>query len=332
MIEKPDLDDICIQSRLEEEYGLTVTRLTFLPLGANLNAAVYRAAAGDGKAYFLKLLKGPFDETGVAIPRLLKAQGIQAIIAPLETRDHKLWGSLDPYTMILYPFIQGEDGYQVDLTDQQWVDFGGVLRRVHAVIVPPALRRLIPREVYSPRWREMLTTFQAQAESDRFVDPVAAKAAAFMRSKRGEISYMVQRAETLGQALQARSLEFVLCHSDVHAGNLLIAENGALYLVDWDTPIFAPKERDLLLIGGSGRWNDERKTALFYQGYGPAAVDQMALAYYRYERIIEDLAVECEQLFLSGAGGEDREQAYQFFISNFLTDHEVELARKVDTG
>ena len=43
---------------------------------------------------------------------------------------------------------------------------------------------------------------------------------------------------------------FVLCHSDIHGGNILIADTGELYVVDWDDPILAPKERDLMFIGG----------------------------------------------------------------------------------
>jgi spectinomycin phosphotransferase len=54
---------------------------------------------------------------------------------------------------------------------------------------------------------------------------------------------------------------------------------------------------------GAGRTAQEEET-LFYQGYGPTAIDPAALAYYRYERIVEDIAVYCEKLFLSDTGGD----------------------------
>jgi len=64
---------------------------------------------------------------------------------------------------------------------------------------------------------------------------------------------------------------FILCHADIHAWNLLIDVNGRLYIVDWDTLIFAPKERDLMFVGaglgGNGHSLQEEET-LFYQGYG----------------------------------------------------------------
>jgi spectinomycin phosphotransferase len=230
--------------------------------------------------------------------------------------------------MLLYPFIVGQNGYEVALSDHQWLDFGAALKGIHTAQVPLALTRLIPRETYSPRWREMVKTFQAQIEEIAFDDPTAAKLAAFMRARRGEINHLVARAEALGFALQTRSLELVLCHSDIHAGNLLMGANDALYIVDWDNPILAPKERDLMLVGGCAVWNSPRQAALFYQGYGQTKIDSLALAYYRSERIIQDIAAYCEQLFLTVAGGEDREQSYQYFTSIFLPNHEIEIAFK----
>jgi spectinomycin phosphotransferase len=84
-------------------------------------------------------------------------------------------------------------------------------------------------------------------------------------------------------------LEYVLCHSDIHAGNILMEATGALYIVDWDNPILAPKERDLMSIGGGqfGNVHTAQEEALFYRGYGQTQIDPVALAYYRYERLFK---------------------------------------------
>jgi spectinomycin phosphotransferase len=136
----------------------------------------------------------------------------------------------------------------------------------------------------------------------------------------------VDHAEELAEDLKVRGLEFVLCHSDIHPGNLHLAAEESLYIVDWDNPIYAPRERDLMLIGGSSTWSDPREAAHFYQGYGNAAVDRAALAYYRCERIIWDIAAFCEQILASDEGREDREQGYQWFVSNYAPGGEIELA------
>lgn len=46
------------------------------------------------------------------------------------------------------------------------------------------------------------------------------------------------------------------------------------------------------------------------------------------ERIIEDIAVYCEQIFLSNEGGEDRQQSLAHLKSSFLPDGPVATARQ----
>ena len=113
---------------------------------------------------------------------------------------------------------------------------------------------------------------------------------------------------------------------------MLIDGRGDLFIVDWDNPLLAPKERDLMYPGGGQGFTGhtpQQEEALFYQGYGPAQVDPIALAYYRYERIVEDIAIYCEQLFLTDAGGADREQSLRYLQSNFLPGGVLEIAHRM---
>ena len=99
-------------------------------------------------------------------------------------------------------------------------------------------------------------------------------------------------------------------------------------------PILAPKERDLMYAGG-GQFGKARlpveEERLFYRGYGQTPIDPDALAYYGYERIVEDIAVYCEQLLRSNAGGVDREQALRYLMSNFEPKGTIEIAYRADT-
>ncbi len=345
MLEKPDLPDEKIIACVQDAYGLSIAQAAFLPLGADLNTAVYRLEAGDGTAYFFKLRRGAFDETSVTLPKFLHDQGSDEgrspIIAPLPARSGQLWAGLDDFKTILYPFVEGQDGYQIPLTDRQWRDFGAALKRIHTLEIPPALRSRIRRETYSPRWREIARAFMEEIGERAYADPVAARMSAFLQDKRDAVLDLVERAERLAQALQEQPRPLVLCHSDLHAGNLLIAGPETFYIVDWDDPILAPKERDLMYPGGgqfAGWRTPQEEEALFYQGYYPgdppgglpAQVDPYALAYYRYERIIEDIAVYCQQIFSSNEGGEDREQALYDLETNFWPDHTIDIAYRSD--
>jgi spectinomycin phosphotransferase len=333
MLEKPDLRDEKIIACLQDEFGLLATRIAFLPLGADQHTAVYRAVAEDETPYFVKLRKGVFDEIIVTLPRFLSDQGVAQVIAPLATRTGLLWGDLDSYRLILYPFVEGSNGYEVDLSERHWGELGKALKRIHTLTVPAALLRRISRETFAPHWRETLKQILERLDEEAFDDPVAVQLAVFLKAKRSEVLDLVRRAERLASMLQAQPPEFVLCHSDVHAGNILIGADDAVYLVDWDDPVLAPKERDLMFIGGGlmGNWHTpQEEEILFYQGYGPTQVDTITLAYYRYERIIQDIAVFCEQIFLSTQGGEDREQALRYLMSNFLPNGTIEIARSSD--
>jgi spectinomycin phosphotransferase len=331
MLEKPDITDELIISRLQDEYGLRVTSLTFLPLGADMGTAVYRVVVDDDTAYFLKLRKG-FNEIVVTVPLFLKSQGIREIIAPFETKSNKGWADFGEYKMILYPFIDGTDGFHLELSDHQKRNLGAALKKIHQAQVPSELQRLIPHETLTSQWRERLKSFQAQVARGTFAEPTAFKLAEFMNSRRRNIDRLVERAEELASKLRLKPMELVLCHSDIHGGNVLISRNDELYIVDWDNPILAPKERDLMFIGGGidEIWKTKREEAVFYEGYGKTDINLSALAYYRYERVVEDLAVICDQLLLADEGGADRERSYGWFRSNFEPGQTIEIAEKTD--
>jgi spectinomycin phosphotransferase len=331
MLEKPNLSDEQIVSRLQEEYNLHVTELTFLPIGADSRTAVYRVFTEERVAYFLKLRKN-FDEVTVRVPLFLKENGVEAIIVPLETESHQHWSDFGDYKIILYPFIDGKNGFEMDLTDEHRQSLGAALKGIHTAQISPELKRCIRKENFALGWRESMRQYQMQVEKDLFTDPVAVKLAAFMRSKQNEITRVLERSEQLASELQSKSWDFVLCHSDIHGGNILIGNTGELYVVDWDDPILAPKERDLMFIGGGidSLWKSEQEIDMFYQGYGETDIDQTALAYYRYERVIEDLVVICDQLLPTDGGGADRERSYGRFTSNFEPGLTIEIAKTTD--
>jgi len=329
MIEKPNISDELIISHLLKEYEIHFDELNFHSSG-DLNTAAYDLLADNGIKYFLKLRKG-FDEIIVTVPLFLKSQGIENVIIPYETTSRQYRWDFGEYKIILYPFIEGKNGFEMELSDQHKRSLGIALKAIHAAQVPPTLKRLIPRETFSSQWRERLKSFPARAEEISFQDPVAAKLTVFIRSKQNEINFLVERAKRLASELQAKHLKLVLCHSDIHGRNILITENEKLYIVDWDNPILAPKERDLMFIGGGidNICKNERDKAVFYEGYGKTKIDLSALAYYRYERIIQDLADYGEQV-LSDKDIANREQFYTYFVSNFEPGTRIEIAKQTD--
>src|SRR5262249_12303276 len=152
MLTPPALTTHTIIDYLHEAYGLRVLSVAFLPLGADVNTAVYRIIAEDGVPHFLKLRRGDFDEVTVTVPAFLHAQGIRSVLAPLTTATRQLWASGHGYAWIVYPYQEGHNGFEVALSETQWAKLGKSLRAVHATTLPVELRRRVPSEHYSSRW------------------------------------------------------------------------------------------------------------------------------------------------------------------------------------
>ncbi len=331
MLDKPDIPDEKIVTYLQAEYGLRIIQIAFLPLGGDLSTAVYRAVADDATPYFCKLKFGVFDEISVELPTFLSEQGITQIIPPRVTNTGRLWAKMDEFCLILYPFVEGMSGFEIELSEPQWADFSTALKRIHITLVPSALSRKIGKESYSPESRDICRNVIERLDDDTFDDAVTVGLAAFLRPKRETILDLLEHAERFAHALASRTPELVVCHSDIHPGNLFIDTKGSLFIVDWDYPILAPKERDLMFIGGGqgfvGRTAQEEEM-FFYRDYGYSPVNPIAMAYYRCERNLYDLSVECTRIFSSTLGDQDRARSLEIITWLFLPGGSIEMAYK----
>lgn len=115
----PEKNDL-ILAQLQQQYGLVIVELTLLPLGADPNATIYRAVAADSALYFVKLKRGAFDPLAPMVATFLREQGMNSIIAPRVTLTGQQWATLeDSLTLLVYPFIEGHNGYEQDVSDSQ---------------------------------------------------------------------------------------------------------------------------------------------------------------------------------------------------------------------
>jgi spectinomycin phosphotransferase len=267
MLEPPAIPIEYITSCLQAEFGLSLKEITFLPLGYDVNTAVYRAITMDND-YFVKLRRGEFNAVTVELPYFLCSQGVPGIVPPIKSTSDRLFGMCGEYTLILYPYIAGQDGYQVQLEPAHWSQQGDTLRRVHSIQLPAGLVSLIPKETYNPAWRADTRHFLDLASRITYTDPVAQKVIRLLITRRPLILHMVERAEILAHSLDDARADRVLCHSDAHLGNFLVSDTETVYLVDWDNPIFAPRERDLMFFGTGMFAKDqvEPEKTWFYNG------------------------------------------------------------------
>ena len=325
-----DREQLVISS-LKNSYGIDVINLISLPLGADANALVYKVQAPDQAAYFVKLKRGQHD-ISVNLQLLFHDAGIKEIIAPIKTLNKQPKLYVNDFTLIVYPFIDGHDGFSQKLTDDQWITFGKALKSIHQFQLPISISPLIKQEVYSPQWRDKARSIY---EGNRHVipsDEITSKFLASLKKHKSVILRLVERAEKLSPVIQRQAVDFVLCHSDIHAGNVLLSTDDDLYIIDWDEPIMAPKERDLMFIGGGigNVWNNKREIKLFYTGYGKTEINKNFIDYYRCERIIEDVVEYYQELVSESVGYKNRLTSYNHFVAMFEPKGVVDIALETD--
>jgi spectinomycin phosphotransferase len=331
--EKPTLSDAAIALCLEHEYGLTIDAVTFLPIGYDPNAAVYRIHTRNNASYFLKLTRNTIVPASLRIPRALIDHGITNVLAPLPTLRHDLWCVLDPYSLILYPFINGQNVMQRGMSDQQWITFGATLNAIHSSRIETQFVGEIPLETFASPMIDLVRSMHKQVQASQFELPVQQDFAAFWQQNTSIIQHLTDRAEQLGIVLQMEQFDAVLCHGDVHAANIMLDHNGNVAIVYWDTPRIAPRERDLLFVIGStiARRVTPHEEACFFQGYGATTINWQALIYYRYERVLEDLYEGGQSVFFNPLSSTAVKEAdAQLTMSLFQPDAIVQGALEGD--
>jgi spectinomycin phosphotransferase len=329
MLEKPEIKDESIIDALHNQFNLPIASISFLPIGADHNTAVYQAVTRDEIHYFVKLRRGAFDPLSALIPNYLRSQGMAQVIPVIPTQSGNLWTVLDEFTLVLYPFINGHDGYYKELSEEQWNEFGRALKHLHSVKLPPSLSQGFQRETFTPRWGQKVRIHLESIQTRKFRDPVARELSTFLRTNLDLTQKLIDQAAQLALEMQKRPFEYVVCHGDIHGWNLFIDDEQTLFIVDWDTLILAPKERDLMFIGaglGSSGYAPHEEEKLFYRCYGNIDLYQNAIAYYRSQRILEDIAICCDQILLSDEGGKDRERAITDLMSNYYPGGTIEMA------
>lgn len=311
---------------LKTHYGIIASLLTPVAGGADLDAQTYKAEGIDQKTYFVKLKQGHDQTVGIALQSALYEAGIAQLIAPIKTIDQRLCQPLDGFMLTVYPFIIGKNGFDLPLDKNQWIALGHALRQIHTFALPLSIKENIRREDFSPRWREAVRSIYATIDVEKDNDPFVQKVLDFMKKHQETILRLVTIADRQATAIRKKDLDFVLCHTDIHAGNVLIQDDGTIFIVDWDAPLLAPKERDLMFIGGGvgNVWNDPEGVEFFYQGYGATIIDMSILTYYRCERILEDIAIYYHDLLKPDT--ENKAEIFMFLNSIFDPNGVVDIA------
>lgn len=315
---------------IQDDFGFDLSIVEELTVGTDRDARSWRAVDDDGERFAVKLSTGG-TAAGLLVPACLARLSVPGVVAPVPTLDGTVWGRHGGARLSVVPWVGEQRALDGTMTGAHWTALGTILARVHAAPLPPLLERTLPREDHRhDQLSDLLDEVDGTVSQLEATDPVAQNAARSWTRVTGDVRTLRSAADRLAGKLRAETTPYVLCHADAHLGNVLIARNGRVWLVDWDDALLAPIERDLLVAVG-GVLGDAPVTpqqrSWFAKGYGPYEYDARRLVYYGCVRALVDLAdFTAEALDLEGATPSRRAAALQTVGSVLSSSGAVRLA------
>ena len=174
----------------------------------------------------------------------LRGAGLDFVVAPLPAASGALLRALDErHVLSLYPFVEGRTptwGAYPDRTARTAVV--DRLAALHAV-APGRGSQVLPDDFVLPRLDGLRA---ASADLDRpwTGGPFAGPARDLLSRHAGPLAAALERYRAEAASVVARRAGFVLTHGEPHPGNTIVTAGGTV-LIDWDTLLLAPPERDL---------------------------------------------------------------------------------------
>jgi spectinomycin phosphotransferase/16S rRNA (guanine(1405)-N(7))-methyltransferase len=239
----------------------------------------------------------------------LRASGAAFVVAPVRSGGGEpLVRVNDRFGVAVYPFL---DGRSFD-----WGEFSSpehrlsVLRLVAAVhTAPPAVSRQAPADDFAVPHRDALeAAFDPTSDVDG-AGPYALRTSLLVRQNAAPIRQLLARYDGLMSRAGSRAGRAVLTHGEPHPGNTMLTADGWV-LIDWDTALVAPPERDLWLIDpGDGTILDAYASAT-----GVTPMPDLVEAY-RLRWDIADIAVDVGRFRRRHAGTPEDDKAWGFLAS-----------------
>ena len=294
-----DLDQDSLVRALAH-WGLREARLVYLPVG--FGAHHWSAVRADGTRAFITVddLAAGFqrgedlDAAFAALDRAyrtaaaLRDADLEFVLAPVFDREGVVVRRLaERYAVTVAPFLEGTStSYGEWESSAERQRMGDVLGRLHTAgdAIPADLPR---RDDFSIQSRPALESALAALDEPWGTGPFSDSVRALLARHSEALDLRLRSYDVLAARVGDRADSWVITHGEPHRANVMVDALGSLRLVDWDTTLVAPRERDLCMV------LDERLTGWseYRSVVGGVLLDPDALELYRQWWGLADIAV-----------------------------------------
>ena len=178
--------------------------------------------------------------------RQLADRGLEFVLAPLPDRAGTLVQRVLPdWALQVFPYVPGRSTDQGSWDDPgEQADAARLVGLLHAA-VPPST---VPRWDVAVPGRWALESALDDLHRLWTGGPYAETVRAFLTESQTSIHAHLRRYDDLVREIEADSDPWVVTHGEPDSDNLVRADDGRMYLIDWGSVKLAPRERDLVEI------------------------------------------------------------------------------------
>ena len=234
----------------------------------------------------------------------LRDCGRTFVVAPVPALDGEpLVRANDQFAVALYPFVHGQSF--------EWGSFATPAHRrslldlliaVHTA--PGAASRRACADDFAIPHRDELEAALGSAAGAGDCGPYARPAALLLAGHAAPILRMLARYDRLVAAARARPAGGVLTHGEPHPGNTMLTAAGWM-LIDWDTALVAPPERDLWSLDPG----DGSILSAYAEATGVRPLASM-LELYRIRWDLAEIAVDVSRFRRPHPGSRDDDESW----------------------
>jgi spectinomycin phosphotransferase len=295
--------DALIRTVVQEKWHVTVTDVQFIPVGDS--AYSYRIEVRPDSSYYLKVVdlrsstgKRTAAQMNFSLPlqHFITQSHLPVINAPQPqpTITGDLHAIQEPFLLALYTFIPGEtlvDAYPMSSELTQRI--GQTLATLHAIQLPDELQQRSSQDSLTAPFDTDLIADLALLEAISTHDaPFLQRLQKIVCPQSEQIRAFMAHSLEYAHKAQQTPVAAVICHGDAWGGNMILAPSGQLTLLDWESAVIAPPERDAFMYAG---YHIGQDFAAFNAGYRIIHPEPMLwhtdwLNYYAYRIQLRNIA------------------------------------------
>jgi spectinomycin phosphotransferase len=317
--EPRDLDRAALTDALERHWQIAATRLDYMPIG--FGSHHWEAVGADGARWFVSaddLRSGPHagrdpDDVFAVLDRAFRTAvalrddaGLEFVQAPIPSDGGAVLHRIGArYAIRLEPFVDGAAGEFGEFErPEERRRMGALLGRLHAASgsIAPALPG---REDLALPGREALEGAFAALDTPWDGGPFAEPARKLLRAHADGIRDRLRAYDRLAARLGDEP--WVVTHGEPHSANVMRDARGGRRLVDWDTTLIGPRERDLWMVLD----DDLTGWAEYCEAVGPVRLDDDALRLYRERWALAEICIYVAEFRRPHVETEDTRTSWQ---------------------